>query len=131
MATKKFGTAAQILAVDDLAVEEHEVPEWGYWVRIAELNGRDRSKYVQSLVKVEHTNGQRGGGNMKVTPDMRDAEVRLVSLSLVDADRKRLFDDTQIKALGDKSSKALSRVAGIAQRMSALGADAVEDAEEN
>lgn len=132
MAEKKryFGTAAEILKADDLVVEELEVPEWDMWVRVSSLGGTDRSNYVNSMVKIEHTHGKKGG-NTKMTPDLRDAEVRLVSLSLVDESGKRLFSDNQVKDLGRKSAAALGRVGEVAQRLSALGTEDEEEIEGN
>ena len=135
MATKKtvFLTAAQILAADDLEAEEVATPEWGGVVLVSALSGTDRSAYINSMVTMKHTKGQKGGDVPEMTPNLKDADVKLCVLSIINnrEERVRLFTDKEIGVLGAKSSAPIGRVAKVANRLSRLGEEAVKDAAKN
>jgi hypothetical protein len=49
-------------------------------------------------------------------------------LTLCDSQGDRLFDDSEIAALGRKSARALDRVFSVAQRLNGIGVDQVDAA---
>lgn len=57
----------------------------------------------------------------------RRIRAKLVSLTVVDENGQRLFSEADIEALGQKSVRALQRVYNVAQKLSRI---AVEDIEE-
>lgn len=119
-----FLTKDQILAADDLATEEVEVPEWGGKVLVQELGGTDANAYQMSLLTIK--DGKVVGMNLDGAP------VRLVAMSIVDpTTRRRMFTDAEVEALGRKSAKALDRVNGVAQRLSAVGDDELRETVKN
>lgn len=117
-------TAADIIAADDLDREWVHVPEWGGSVWVYALNGKERAQYMQAVVEVDKD------GTAK--PVVGKAELTLVALSLKDDDGNRLFaDGAAFEQLAAKSSRAIQRLHAVAQRLSAIGKDAVDDAAGN
>lgn len=114
----------QILAVEDLPRELVEVPEWGGAVWVRGLTGAERADYMQALVEID----DKGKARARVG----QGELRLAYLCMCDEGGARLFDSgPDLEALGRKSSQALRRVVEVAERLSGIGADAVERAEGN
>ncbi len=112
----------QILAVDDRKTEVVSVPEWGGDVIVGVMSGTERDAFEQSVVDT-------GGGN--VTTNLANIRAKLCARCIVDADGKRVFNNSDIVALGEKSSAALDRIFGIAQRLNGLTADEVEQLAKN
>ncbi len=56
---------------------------------------------------------------------------RLVAASIVDEDDKRVFSQSDVKALGEKSAAALDRVMAVAMRLSGLTEEDAEELEGN
>ena len=111
-----------ILGVADLPTEDVEVPEWGGTVRVKGLTGKDRDAFEASIVgDTAATKGQSRRLNMA---NMR---ARFVALSIVDEQGVRLFSDGDVAALGAKSAAALQRVYVVAQRLSGLTDEDVEE----
>lgn len=105
----KLLTKDAILSVNDLPMERINVPEWGGEVMIRTMTGTDRDAFETHLI------GQSGR--------MENVRARLVALTLCDQDGQRLFNDSEVSALGKKSAKALDRVFAVAQRINGIGAD--------
>jgi len=116
-------TAAQILAATDRATEVVDVPEWGVRVTVRALSGSERDKYQSDF----YTFGPTDKGGMRVTRvNNQNQMARLVALSVVDPDGKRLFSEADVLALGDKSALALERIHDVAMRLSGLQAAVAE-----
>lgn len=58
---------------------------------------------------------------------LENIRARLVSLTVVDEDGRRLFSDDDVRALGAKSGAALERVWAVARKLSALSEEDVEE----
>lgn len=113
----RFLTREDILGADDRTTEVVEVPEWGGAVIVKPLSGTERDQYEASFV----TYRRNEKGAMEVAGiQTANVRARLVSLSVVDGEGKRLFAEKDILSLGDKSAAALERVFKVAQRISAL-----------
>ena len=110
-------TRDAILSADDLRTLVVSVPEWGGDVTVRELTGTERDEYESSVVR---TDGD------KVSVDARDMRAKLVVMSVVDEDGKRLFTVQDVKALGAKSAKALDRIMDVARSLSGIGNEALE-----
>lgn len=115
-----------ILQADDLERELVPVPEWGGSIYVRALSGAERDAFETSLVK-ERT--IRRGRRRETTRemDMKNLRARLCALTICDADGKRLFTDDDIADLGNKSAAALQRVFEVAQRLSGLTDDDVDE----
>jgi hypothetical protein len=103
-----------ILAADDLPRETVNVPEWGGEVLVRTMSGTDRDAFEASLLEKDGR--------------MENVRARLVALTLCDAQGDRLFDDSEIAALGRKSARALDRVFSVAQRLNGIGVEQVDTA---
>ena len=103
-----------ILAADDLPRETVNVPEWGGEVLVRTMSGTDRDAFEASLLEKDGR--------------MENVRARLVALTLCDSQGDRLFDDSEIAALGRKSACALDRVFSVAQRLNGIGVEQVDAA---
>lgn len=115
-------TRDQILGADDLLFEDVPVPEWGGTVRVRGLSGAERDDFEAGVVQVK---------GKKTSMNLRNLRARLVALAVVGADGKRLFADSDVRALGHKSAAALQRVFEAAQRLSGLSDEDVEELTKN
>jgi len=109
---------ATILNTDDLPREELDIPEGGGSVFVRTMTGTERDAWEQSIVS---------GGKT----DLTNIRARMCVRVLVDTEGNRIFDDTDAKQLGRKSSCALDRIFAAAQRLNGLSNDDVEELEKN
>jgi len=111
-------TRDEILKADDIEIEEVEVPEWGGSVYVRGLTAEQRDQYEQSLIVRK---GKKSDINLV------NARARLVALTVVDENGDSLFTLADAEALGQKSAAALQRVFEVAQRLSGLTEEDVEE----
>jgi len=110
-------TKEAILAADDLPRRKVEVPEWGGDVYVRTMTGAERDAWEISFVP-------EAGGEKR---DLSNIRAKLAVLACVDEQGKRLFDDADVEALGQKSASALERIVEAAGKLNALsGADLEE-----
>lgn len=115
---------AEIVAASDIKTEEVPVPEWGGSVAIRQLTALERDAFEQGMVKV------RPDGTREA--DISNMRARLCSYCIVDAvTGDRLFGDAELGELGNKNGTALDRVFIAAQRLNAMGANALKETEKN
>jgi hypothetical protein len=112
-------TRDAILAVPDLQTEVVDVLEWGGSVIVGTMTGAVRDAWERSLV------------DAKGKVNMENIRARLVACTVLDENGVRMFSDTDIAALGNKSAAALDRCAKVAQRLNGLTADDLETAKGN
>lgn len=118
-----FLTKAQILAVEDIPTQEVDVPEWGGKVMVRGLTAGQRGRFTETIVD------QRGKKNVI---RLQDIQIRLCMMTIVDPiSSKRLFEEADMKALGEKSGAALERVSKAAQVLSGLSDEDVEELTKN
>lgn len=113
----------QILSVQDLVVEEVDVPEWGGSVFIRTMTGTERNTF-----EIEVVPGVTDGSNRMDVLNMRE---KLLVRVIVDENGEHVFSDEDIKALGQKSAAALDRLFEVAQRLNRLSAQDVAELEKN
>jgi len=105
-------TADSILSADDLPKELVEVPEWGGEVYVRCLTAGERDDWEASVVSLEK--------NGKTKTDMKNLRAKLVARTVCDKSGKRVFNDSQIEALSNKSAAALDRIYTVAARLSKI-----------
>lgn len=115
-------TKDQILGVQDIQTETVEVPEWGGAVIVRGMNGRERDSFEASMIK---------GKGKSANVNLENLRAKLVSKCIVDEAGKRLFSDDDIPALAAKSAAALNRVYEVAQRLSGVTEDDVDELVKN
>lgn len=111
-----------ILEAQDVQFEEVPVPEWGGVVRVKSLTGTERDALEASMVQ---------GKGKNVNVNLANLRAKLVARAVVNENDKRIFEDTDIIALGKKSASALQRVFEVAQRLSGLSAEDVDELTKN
>lgn len=114
----RFLTREDVLNADDYTTETVEVPEWGGSLIVRSLNGKERDAFeLQSIV-------QKG----KVTEvNLANMRARLVAYSVVDENNRRIFEESDVSRLGLKNAAALERVYKVAQRLSGLARQDIEE----
>jgi hypothetical protein len=112
---------AAILAMDDITEEWVDVPEWGVRARVVSLAGFERDAFELALIE------SKKGKSREV--NLENLRAKLVAQSVrKPSDRAvRVFADAQVVALGRKNAAALQRIFKVAQRLSGLADDEVEE----
>ncbi len=111
-----------ILGAEDLITEAVEVEEWGGWVLIRTLTGRERDRLEADILT---------GRNGKAGVNLDNVRAKMVVATAVDDDGKQLFTLGDVVKLGEKSGTALSKVATVAQRLAGLSTTDVEELAKN
>lgn len=119
-------TREQILEAQDLQKELVEVPEWGGAVYVRALTGTERDAFEQSMIEMRTV---RRGRREETVRELRlqNLRARLCAMTICDENGNRLFTDADIQLLGQKSASALNRVFEVAQRLSGLRDEDVEE----
>lgn len=117
-------TRDEILAADDIQSEVVEVPEWGGSVIVRGLTGTERDAFERTIIS-----NVDGKGPAK--SDLRNFRAKLATWSMVNEDGKRLFNQADVIELGQKSAAALQRVFNVAQRLSGLSEEDIEELTKN
>jgi len=111
-----------ILNVTDIEIEEVEVPEWGGTVFVKGLTGTERDAYESSMI-------ENRGKNRAM--NLENLRAKLAVMTICDQEGKRLFTERDVKKLGEKSASALQRVFKVAQRLSGLTEEDVDELSKN
>lgn len=122
--TKKsaFLSRDAILKAQDIESVILDIPEWGGTINVRGMSGHERDQFEQSLI-------QQRGKDQRV--NMKNARAKIVVLCAVDEDGNRIFTDTDISALGRKSAKALDRIFTVAQDLSGIKEDDLDELTKN
>lgn len=113
-------TRDAILSKEDIITEKLEVPEWGGYVFVKGLTGTERDEWDQMSADRRKGKGKR--------VDIRGMTVKLVALSTYDENGKKLFGGRDDEAkLHEKSAAAINRIFKVAQRLSGLSDEDVEE----
>lgn len=107
---KVYGTREEILAAEDINVEDLFIDEWGFFIRIRALSARQVERAQERL---------RGKG-------IRGATAILVALAVVDGDGKPMFKESDITSLSGKAFAPMNRILRAIERMNALSQHEVE-----
>ena len=111
-------TRENILEIQDIQIELVHVPEWGGDVYVKGMTGAERDKFESSLVVL------RGKSQ---TLNMANIRAKLASLTICDENGKRLFSEQDVQVLSQKSASALQRVFVVAQKLSRIGDEDIEE----
>jgi hypothetical protein len=111
-----------ILQAKDLPMERVDVPEWGGFVYVRTLTGMERDRFEADSL---------AGKGKDRHVSLRNIRARLVVLATCNERGERIFVDADVDAIGRKSSAALDRIFSVAQRLSRVSDDDVEDLAKN
>lgn len=115
-------TKADILDANDRPLKKVDVPEWGGHVFIRIMGGDEKDEFEARQYEINASGVQK---------NFRSFRARLVSITVTDEAGNRLFDESDVPALGAKSAAALDRVMNAALRANAFGPRDVEDLTKN
>jgi len=107
-----------ILSAQDVNKKYVEIPEWGGGVYVRGMTGKERDDYEASIVSQKGTSTKM---------NMKNARAKLVVLCTVDEEGNKIFQSGDVLALGNKSSKALDRIFSVAQDLSGISKDDMDD----
>lgn len=110
-----------ILGAQDLKTEDVPVPEWGGTVRVRCLTAAERDAYEASFV----TLGK--GGVQRNADALQTVRARMVALTVVGEDGRRLFTEQDVQALAAKSAAAIDRLFQAAQRLNKVSDADIEE----
>lgn len=126
MSKKVFLTRDQILAKKDIITEDVFIEPWGGWVCVKTLTGAERDKFESDIVEVK------GHGNNTKMVSKGNVRAKLVALSVVDPETLQpVFSQADVEILGKKSSAALDTVYSVAQKLSKVSDDDVDELAKN
>lgn len=111
-------TRQQILRQTKMKIVEVPIPEWGGSVYVLEMTGKERDNF-----EVAQLRGRGGSAQQNMT----NARAKLVAAVTVDKEGRRIFQDSDVRALGETSSKALTRIFRVATDLSGLTEKDMED----
>lgn len=115
---KVFLDARSILALPDMETEEVYIKQWGTFVRVRAMTGAERDAWEASMMTGK-------GKNREV--NTQNIRAKLVARTVVNEDGTRMFDDLQVKALGQKSAAAIDTIYDVAARLSGISDDDVDE----
>jgi len=116
----KILNRTEILEANDIKTQEVPVPEWGEdaAVYVKGMTGAERDKFEGSLITMRGKDKQMNMANIRA---------KLASMTICDEKGKRLFNENDVQALSQKSAAALQRVFAVAQRLSGISDEDVEE----
>lgn len=115
-----FLTREQILNMKDLPEEIVNVPRWGGDVVVRGASAFDREAYDQAVYITKEEDGK----TKVVFNNSIKAKIKLVVKCVFDGEGKRVFQDTDEEALGNKLSGPINKIFKIIQNLSAMGDEA-------
>jgi hypothetical protein len=115
-------TRDAILAASDQVIEAVDVPEWGGVIHVRSLTGAQRDQFEATIV-------ERNGKDLRT--NVRNLRARLVVLAACDEHGMPIFKPDDAGALGAKSAAALDRLFSVAQRLSGLRDNDVQELASN
>ena len=116
---KKRLSRDDIVSAPDLPLIEHAVPEWGGVVFLRALTGTERDAFEVEVL------GSAGPDRLK------NARAKLVSRGLMDENGNRLFNESDIEALGKKNGKVLDSLFNVIKKESGLANEDIEELVKN
>lgn len=120
--------AADIKEIDDRAIEPVEVPEWKRVICIRSLSGAERDEF--ELAMLDQKRDKRGRVQSQEV-NLRNLRAKLIVRTAVtgtDPETARpLFKPEDATWLGTKNGQALQRLYTVAQRLSGLSSEEVEE----
>lgn len=105
-------------AAQQLPIEKVDVPELGGHIYIRAMSGVERDSWEKSLMV---------GRGKRRDIDTTNVRARLVARTACDESGKRIFDDGDAVALGGLRVDALTKLFAVAQRLSGVSDDDVEE----
>ena len=111
----------EILSFDDTKREELTIPEWNdCTVYIHRMSARERDAFELAMVSAQ---GRKKNGQ----DHMQNIRARFAVYTVHDAEGKRIFEDGDVDALGNKSGAALDRIFEVSRRLNKFSSDDIDE----
>lgn len=111
----------EILAAKDFRLEPVDVPEWGGRVYVRTMTGEERDAFEDKVLEIRDP-------KTGIPKSIKGLKTLLVSLTACDKEGKRLFaGDGDAKKLAQKSGAAIERIFEVAQRLSHITDEAIQE----
>lgn len=120
--SNQFLSRDAILAADDIQREEVIVPEWGGKVLVQGLTGTERDNLEASMIR---------GKGKKASVNLENLRAKVCARCMIDENGTRIFSEVDIPQLARKSAAALNRVYEVAQRLSGITEEDVDELTKN
>lgn len=112
-------TRDQILSANDITIETVPVPEWGGEVCVKTLSGAERDHFEAVVIREDSDGKQR--------TDLENIRATLASMAICDDAGRPLFSQADVESLGRKNAAALDRVWTVAQRLSRISQEDIDE----
>lgn len=112
---RKFRSAEDILATEDIEEVDVYVPEWDTLVRLRSLSGLEAQKFVEAFPPGERQTA---------------SAVNIVALSAIKEDGTPLFTKEQVEELKAKSLRAIMRLQKVTLKINGLSEEGLKDTKE-
>jgi hypothetical protein len=109
----------------DIDTEIVKVPEWDGEVAVTGLTLAEKDQWTKSIMS--GPGKELGEGKV----DMEGATAKLCIMCMRDEDGKQLFSFKDVTALQKRSASALDRIFQVAQRLSGIGQEDIEETVKN
>jgi hypothetical protein len=110
-----------ILKAEDIDTIEVEVPEWGGVVKLRAMPGSLRDEWESILVS------RKKGSKL----NLKGIKALAIAYAAVDEEGNLLFTTDDVKAINEKSSAPIERLADAVMKMNGLGEEDLKDLEKN
>jgi len=115
-----------ILNAVDTKTETVSCPEWGGDVMLRGMTAGERDKWESSLFSTK-----RHGNSFEVVANKDNLRAKFIVASAIDEQGKPLFTVGDIDALTAKSAAPMDRLFSVAQRLSGMTNEDIEELEKN
>lgn len=132
--TERIATRESIRGFNDVVVEKVTVPEWGNQVFFVRgLGGTERDKWEEALVEEKTSRNRHGQKKKKKEIQVVGAKAKLViaSCCISLTDFTPIFNPADLEWLSIKAASAMERLFLVAQRLSGISQDDMDDIEGN
>lgn len=124
--TPAFLSRESILAKNDIEYSRVHVPQWGGYLRIRGLTGKERTALEKGMQKPV-----RRKGRIEYERDLKFFRERVVIYGTIDEQGQPLFTEKDLDALSTKSSAAVAILSEAIVKLSKMDDDDEEDLEKN
>lgn len=111
-------TRDDILKAKDVKIEKLHIPGWGGDVYVKGMTGAERDKFESGIIQMR---------GKEQSLNLQNVRAKLCVLTICDADGNRLFTDGEVALLAEKSAVELQKIFAVAQRLSGISQEDVEE----
>jgi hypothetical protein len=121
---EKILTMEDIEAATDISKKLVRVPEWNGSVWVFGMTSKERDDFEQTMIEIKGKNTTRNMANIR-------ARLCARCIRTDSTGSKRMFKADNIEKLGQKSARAVDRIFTVAQRLSGMSSEDVDELAKN